>query len=172
MGILGTNSRILRSLGVEVPEAVELESESVLVRPFVLDAVRLDDVEQTFADHGDHEVPCRKNTQRSICTPRLQSRSAVVNCQYVPLMHRHGDGRALSCPKASRRRQRSEESDLLGPRDTLLGKRACVDGGCESLLLIGIPVRYLVGDVICDDERVGVPGNQIHPVDAQEVHQH
>ena len=165
-------SRCDEDLGIEISEAFQPEPESVPGRQFVLDAVRLDNVEQTLADHGDHEVPCRKEAQRPIGTPSLYRRSAVVNCQYVPPVYRHCDGRALSCSQASRCRQRSEESDLLGPRDTLLGKRARVDGGRESLLLIGIPVGYLVSDVIGDDELVGVPGNQIHPVDAQEIHQH
>ena len=61
---------------------------------------------------------------------------------------------------------------FIGAGDAQLGKDARVVGGRESLLLIGIPVGYLIGDVIGDDEGVGVPGNQIHPVDAQEVHQH
>ena len=52
-----------------------------------------------------------------------------------------------------------------------VGKRARLDGGRESLLLIGIPVGHLVGDMIGHDERVGVPGNQIHPVDPQKVHE-
>ena len=107
----------------------------------------------------------------TLMCPRLDRRSAIVNCQHVPPMHRHGDGRALACPKASRRRQRSEESDLRGVRDTLLGKRDPLHGRRESLLLIGIPVGDFVGDMIGDDKRVGVPGNQIHPVDAQKVHE-
>ena len=48
------------------------------------------------------------NAQRPIGTPRLYRRSVVINCQYVPPMYRHGDGRALACSEASRRRQRSE----------------------------------------------------------------
>ena len=59
-----------------------------------------------------------------------------------------------------------------GLSDSLPGKRARLYGGRESLLLIGIPVGYFVGDMIGDCELVGVPGNEIHPVDAKEVHQH
>ena len=84
-------------VGIGISETLQFESESVPGRPFVLDAVRLDNVEQTLADHGDYEVSCRKDAQRPIGTPRLYRRSAVINCQYVPPMYRHGDGRALSC---------------------------------------------------------------------------
>ena len=80
-------------------------------------------------------------------------------------------GRALAYPEASRRRQRSEESDLRAVRDTLFGKCTSLHSGRESPLLIGIPVGHLVGYMIGDDERVRVPGNQIHPVDAQKVHE-
>ena len=37
-----------------------------------------------------------KDAKRPIGTPRLDRRSAIVNCQHVPPMHRHGDGRALA----------------------------------------------------------------------------
>ena len=157
--------------GAHIPEARQLEPEAVQGSPFVLDAIRLDNVEQTLADHGDHEISCRENAQRPIGTPRLYRRSVVINCQYVPPMYSHGDGRALACSEASRCRQRSEQSHLRGARDTLLGKRVRLDGGRESLLLIGVPVGHFVGDMIGDDERVRVFGNQVHSVDAEEVHE-
>ena len=97
LGMTSTMTVSAASLGIEISEAFQFEPESVPGRPFVLDAVRLDNVEQTLADHGDHEVSCRKDAQRPIGTPRLYRRSAVINCQYVPPMYRHGDGRALSC---------------------------------------------------------------------------
>ena len=158
-------------LGAHVSEARQFEPEAVPGRPFVLDAVRFANIEQTFADHGDHEISCREDAQHSIGTPRLHRRSAVIICQNVLPMHRHSDGRALACPEASRRRQRSEQGDLRRARDTLLGKRARFEGGRESLLLIGIPVRHFVGNVISDDECVGVPADQVYPIDAEEVHE-
>ena len=61
-----------------IPEARQLQPEAVPGSTFVLDAIRLDNVEQTLADHGDHEVPCREDAQRSIGALRLYRRSAVL----------------------------------------------------------------------------------------------
>ena len=95
---------------MELLEAVQLEAETVSGSPFVLDAVRLCcNVEQAFADHGDHEVPCRKNAEGPINTLRLYGGLAVVNCQCVLSVHGHSDSGALTSPKASRCRQRAEQ---------------------------------------------------------------
>ena len=97
------------SSGIKLSEAVQLEAEMVSGSPFLLDAVRLCNVEQAFGDHGDHEVPCRKNSEGPISMPRLYGGLPVVNCQCVLSVHGHSDSRALTSSKASKRRERSEQ---------------------------------------------------------------
>ena len=82
--------------------------------PFVFDAVRLGNVEQAFADHRDHEVRCRKNTEGPISTPRLYGGLAVVNCQCVLSVHGHSDSGALTSSKAPAVRVNDFETSVSG----------------------------------------------------------
>ena len=109
-------------LWADIPEASQFEPESMPCRPFVLDAVRLVNVEQAFADHGDHEILCR---QECAASDRHAAPASVARRSSIASMCRrwigHGDGRALARPKASRRRQQSEESNLRAACDTFFG---------------------------------------------------
>ena len=100
------SDRLLRG---EILEGLQLEAESMLDRPFVLDGVRFGDAEQTFADHGDHEVLCGKDPDSPIRTPCLNDGSAVVNREDVLSMDHDSDCGAFTCSEAPGRRQQCEE---------------------------------------------------------------
>ena len=46
-----------------------------------------------------------------------------------------------------------------------------IERGSEASLLIGISVRYFVGNMVGGEEGMGMAGDQIDPVNAQEVDQ-
>ena len=55
--------------------------------------------------------------------------------------------------------------------DTQLGQDTGVDGGRQSLLLVGKSVGHFVGDMIGYGEVMGEAGDQKHPVDAKEIYE-
>lgn len=141
------------------------------IRPFVLYVIGILDAKQVLADHRyDQVLRCRDAERRSETTCQPVG-DTVINGQRISTLYCDGNRGTFACAQASGGGQGGEEAEFFRGGNVNEGQGPGIERGSEASLLIGISVRYFVGDMVGGEEGMGMVGDEIDPVDAQEVDQ-
>ena len=132
--------------------------------------VGLVSVEQAFADHGNHEVCVvwMRNVGSALRACTIARRSSIARmCRRCNATAIAGHSPAPRRPEADNIPNKAISASFV----TLCWESAPLRGRARIAAAVRVLVGHLVGHMVGDEKIAGVPGNQIHAVDAQEVHE-
>lgn len=141
------------------------------IRPFVFYVIGLLNAKEVLADHRYDQILRCHDVERWSETTCQPVGDTVINGQRVSTLECDGDCRTLACAEASGGGQGGEEAEFFSGGNGNDGQGPGIERGSQASLLIGISVRYFVGNMVGGEEGMGMAGNQIDPVDAKEVDQ-
>jgi hypothetical protein len=156
----------------KLAKALDGEPESMLGRPCVFNLIGLGEVDCTTSDQMEHDVLAALDDKVLLELARLALGGPVVDGDRVSVRDRAGDCRALACAQAMRFGEGFEEVQGYFTVNHYFFEGAVGEGGVQANLLLGEVVGDFLPDVPGDYEAVGMTGDQIHSVNAQEIDQY